>query len=1183
SQKQRPDAADPGSATPDEGDVGAFPIVGIGMSAGGLEVATEFLKAMPSDSGMGFVIVQHLEPTRRSLLAELLGRHTKMPVTEVEDGIEVQADHVYVIVPAQTLTIQDGILRLSEPAEPRGYRHPIDDFFTALAKDRGIRSIAVVLSGAGSNATAGIQDIKLAGGICIAQTPETAKFDSMPRHAIASGAVDYVLAPADMPAVLLRYAHHPYIEGDAATVIASASKANFGDVLTLVRARSGHDFRQYKRATLARRTHRRMGLAGLESFDDYIIKLRDDHSELQALVRDMMINVTGFFRDPEAWESLDRDVIAPLVQQASPDQAIRAWVPACSTGEEAYTIAMLISEHVETAEKGLRPKIFATDLADNNLAAARLGVYPGSMVESLAPERLDRFFERTGESYRIKREIRETVVFASQNLLTDPPYSKMDLVSCRNLLIYLDTDGQNRVFSLAHFALRVGGYLFLGNAESVGQRDHLFSIVSKRWRIYKRTDGGEPRLLDLPVWPPVQALERERTKPNLADVAVQELAKRFGPASVVIDRHYRIQHFHGTTGDYLTQPTGPPTLDLMAMARDGLALAIRRSVKQALEGKEFGKSVATRARTGRGVEVTASPLGARNGDGLMLVSFSPVGESVRSRDAPACANKGEPERARDYEDELKEARDELQAIVEDYETANEELKAANEEATSVNEELQATNEELESSKEELQSLNEELNAVNTELEHKVAELDESSDDLRNLLSGNDIATIFLDTDARIKWFTPAITRLFDVIDTDVGRPIANLAQKFVKGDLIGKAQAAIDRLAMSEEAVQADNGRRYSLRVQPYRTRDNRIVGAVASFVDITELERSKSGVVAARDYAEAIVKTVHDPMLVLNGDLRVQSANPAFYQYFQVDAEKTVGQLLFDLGNGGWNIPALRELLLEILPAQSWINNFAVEQDFPIIGRRWMVINGHRIVGFGDRPDLILLAFDDATERKNAERHREMLIAELSHRVKNSLAVVQSIAVQTLSGSKTLDEFSKAFTGRIQALSRAHDIALKSGYQQVTLAHIVDQALEPFKINDRIRIVEGVLVELNPVASQALTLMLHELVTNAIKYGALSVSAGIVSIGWRVDANRDDPRVILTWTESGGPAVIAPKRTGQGTRFIKGIVRYELKGEATLDFQPGGLCATISLPEKKAVSKAEASRVSGEGPHVVQ
>ncbi|WP_413992001.1 sensor histidine kinase [Labrys okinawensis] len=520
-----------------------------------------------------------------------------------------------------------------------------------------------------------------------------------------------------------------------------------------------------------------------------------------------------------------------------------------------------------------------------------------------------------------------------------------------------------------------------------------------------------------------------------------------------------------------------------------------------------------------------------------------------------------PERERDYDDELKEARDELHAVVEEYETANEELKAANEEATSINEELQATNEELESSKEELQSLNEELNAVNVELEHKVAELDETSDDLRNLLSGNDIATIFLDTHTRIKWFTPAVTRVFDVIDSDIGRPITNLAQKFVNGDLVGKARGAIDKLATTEEEVRADNGRFYSLRVQPYRTRDNRIAGAVASFVDVTDLQQSQSRTAEARDYAQAIVRTVHEPLIVLGGDLRVQSANPAFYKHFQGSAEETEGHLFYDLGNGQWDVPELRKLLGELLPSAGSIVNFEVEHEFPKIGHRWMVLNAQRIVGYGDRDDLILLAFDDVTERKQSEQHRDMLVAELSHRVKNSLAVVQSIAAQTLRNSKTLGEFDHAFTGRIQALGRAHDIALKGGYQHIPLSSIVELALDPFRINGGMEIGDIPQVEFSPIASQSLTLLLHELATNALKYGALSANNGRIAINCRLEASGTDPRIVLTWIESGGPVVTAPDRAGQGTRFIMGSVRHELHGNATLDFRPEGLRATIDFP----------------------
>ena len=1146
---------------PDEGEGGPFPIVGIGASAGGLEVATEFLNAMPPDSGMGFVIVQHLEPTRKSLLAELLGRQTSMPVVAIADGMKVEPNHVYVIIPAQTLLIEDGVLRLSEPAEPRGQRHPIDRFFTALATDQKTKAIAILLSGAGSNGTAGIQDIKLAGGMCIAQDPETAKFDSMPSHAIASGAVDYVLAPADMPDALIHYARHPYVDGsEAPEGVAEESESHFGDVVTLIRARTGHDFRHYKSNTLTRRTHRRMGLAGIESLDGYLDRLRGDPAELTALARDMMINVTGFFRDPEAWDALDSEVIGPLVAKAEDDQMIRAWVPACSTGEEAYTIAMILAERAETAEKKLGVKIFATDLADNNLAAARKGLYPGSMVESLSPERLERFFEKIGESYRVKPEIRESVVFAPQNLLTDPPYSKMDLVSCRNLLIYLETDAQERVLSLAHFALREGGYLFLGNAESVGRRDHLFATISKRWRIYRRIGGARGPAIDFPTWPPATQPVKKLPTSKLADITVNALAERFAPASVVIDRHYRIHHFHGATSAYLTLPAGAPTLDLMAMARDGLGLTIRRAVKKAIESGGHATFSATRPRTGA-VEVSVSPLdGHGDGEGLLLVSFRDESNADARPAARGNRKNAKREPERDYESELKEARDEIQATAEEYETANEELKAANEEATSVNEELQATNEELESSKEELQSLNEELNAVNSQLERKVEELDEVGDDLRNLLAGTDIATIFLDERLRIKWFTPAATALFDVIDTDIGRPITNLAQKFTNGDLVGSANAAITKLSMSEKEVLAHDGKSFLLRIQPYRTRGNRIAGAVASFVEITQLKKTRDEIARALSYAKAIVETVRDPLLVLDSELRVVSANPAFYKMFAISPSDAEGRKFFEMADRQWDTPELRRLLEKLLPEQGQVNDFEVHHFFSALGERTISVNARRIAADGGRAELILLTKQDITHRREAERHNEMLVGELSHRVKNSLAVIQSLATQTLRSSNSLDGFREAFLGRVQALARGHDLVLKGGLKDVALSVVVDQALEPFQSNGRIVIGDAPTVHLGHAASQSITMMLHELATNAVKYGALSTQGGKITIDWREEAAGKAKRVSLTWIESGGPAVSPPQRLGQGTRFIQQGVRYELGGNAILEYPPEGLRAAIDF-----------------------
>lgn len=1152
-----------------EGIGGAFPIVGIGMSAGGLEAAVAFLNAMPPDSGMGFVFIQHLDPTRDSMLADLLGRETAMPVVQVEDGMRVEPNRVHVIVPAKTLLIQGGALRLVDPAQPRGHRHPIDEFFTALALDQKAQAIAIVLSGAGSNGSAGIQDIKQAGGICIAQDPETAKFDSMPRHAVASDAVDFVLAPEKMPEVLLRYVQHSYVRSPRPEMAegpgTDGSGPGLDDVLTLLRSRAGQDFRQYKHNTLSRRVHRRMGLAHIEKLGEYLAWLEKDPNEAGALVKDLLIHVTAFFRDAEAWDALDREVIAPIVEKARRGQDIRVWVPACSTGEEAYTIAMLLAERGSALNKELAVKIFATDAVENHLGAARRATFPGSMVESLSEERLARFFDKLDDNYyRVKPVLRETVLFAPQNLLKDPPYSRMDLVSCRNLLIYLEPAAQERILSLAHFALREDGYLFLGNAETVGQRDHLFVSVSKRWRIYRRVGPARSRAIDFANWPTRDELGvGALAKPKLADIALKALAERFAPASVLIDRRYRALHFHGLTEDYLTQPSGTPTLDLLAMAREGLRLTIRSAVQRAIADDE---AVSLQARFNRrgattSVLVTASPVG----EDLILVSFAKDHGAALDTSAPPLTSVAASAQGRDLEEELRAARDEMRSTIEQFQATNEELTAANEEVTSVNEELQATNEELESSKEELQSLNEELSTVNSQLDHKIRELGEASDDLENLLAGNEVATIFLDTEMRIKWFSPGIQTLFALIHKDIGRPIADFSQKFADGQLLEKAQAAVARLVTSEQEVGGDNGRYYSLRVLPYRTRDNRIAGAVATFLDITDLKITQAEIVAARDYAEAIVQTVRDPLLILTADLRARSANSAFYATFGLDEAETAGRLIYELGHGEWNIAPLRDLLEEAIPNKKQIVDFEIELMVPHRGPRCFLLNARRIDSGIGRPELILLAMQDITERRDAARHQDMLMGELSHRVKNMLTVVQSIATQTRRYSTSLDVFHEAFQGRLQALATANDAVVEGSWKGVSIGGIVERALGPFGSSGQVVFGGGPSIDLIPQASLSLAMILHELATNAVKYGGLSVPTGQIAVSWRIQTNGNEEQVALDWTESGGPVVDVPARRGQGTKLIERSIAYDLRGKAILTFATDGLRALLSFPLTQA------------------
>lgn len=1155
-----------------------FPIVGIGMSAGGLEVASSLLRGMPIDSGMAFVIVQHLDPTRESLLAELLSRQTKMPVIQVEDGMAVEPNCVYVIVPAKTLLIKDGIFHLVEPAERRGMRHPIDKFFTSLALDRKQKAIAIVLTGAGSNGTAGLVDIKQAGGLCMAQDPKTASFNSMPRHAIDSDVIDYVLAPEDMPAALLRYVQHSYITDAKPEQIEPASGNGVEDIIILLQKSGIHDFRQYKRATLSRRIHRRMNLAHLEFLSEYAALLENSREELKALGKDLMINVTAFFRDPDAWKALEKDVIAPLVEQAGSGEPIRVWVPACSNGAEAYSIAMLLIEQSEASGKQLNIKIFATDAADHHLGAARKAVFPGSMVEGLSTDRLSRFFEKIDDNYyRVTQSVREIVLFAPQDLLQDPPYSRMDLVSCRNLLIYLQSSAQDKVLALAHFALREGGFLFLGNAETAGSSANLFAEVSKKHKIYRCIDKTRRPALNFTDWPNRHDDNlRTRNKPQSADIAINALAHHYAPASVLIDRNYQILHFHGSTEEFLAQPAGSPTMDLLALARQGLQMSIRTAVQKATadDKKITVQSSFKPVSAQQAVLVTACRVSSADGSVNILVSFE-IGSGNETQSKITNALAEDMKLSQDAEEVLRAARAEMRETVEQYETTNEELTAANEEVTSVNEELQATNEELEASKEELQALNEELSTINAQLDRKIVELGDVHDDMKNLLTGNDVATIVLDTKMCIKWFTPAIDSVFSLRSEDIGRPITNFAQKFNGGELLEKANAAVDHLTTSEAEVETFTEQYYRMRVLPYRTSDNRIAGAVATFVDITDLKRNHAVTAAEKEFSAAIVESVRTPLLVLDAKLRIQMASSAFESMFDIEIDESVGQMIYDVDAGVF-VPELRVLLEDMLPNHEKVDNFEVQLTTAAGVVKDLSMHARRIEGDANRPAAILLTIEDITERKADVRHQELMIGELSHRVKNTLTVVQSIANQSRRGSSTLEQFTQAFDGRLHALATANDLVIAGSWKSVDLRHLVDRAVRPFAQSGQFVIVDGPPVDLRPNVSLTVAMVLHEFATNATKYGALSSKAGKVSITWRIERDDSTPTFCFEWIESGGPAVIVPTKQGQGTRFIERSVTYELKGTITLDFATTGMRALLRFPLTETSIQPEDQKMEG-------
>jgi two-component system CheB/CheR fusion protein len=820
----------------------AFPVVGIGASAGGLEAFTEFFKALRPDCGMAFVLIQHLPPDRESMIAEILSRHTSMPIHQAKDATPVEINTAYVIRPGHTLTIKDGLLHLGDRLDKAGNNRPVDDFFKSLAIEQRERAICILMSGMGSNGTAGAQAIKAVGGLCIAQDPETAQFSSMPKHLVQAGYADYILRVREMPDALMKYISQPYVRGEDDTAL-QKDQQHLREILAILRTRSRQDFSGYKKPTVLRRIQRRMGLNHVSNLGDYARLLRQSTAEVISLGDDLLIHVTGFFRDPAAWESLRTNVIAPLVASREPNSQIRCWVTACSSGEEAYSLGMLLVEEAERARKPLDIKVFATDTAERTLANARAGLYPGGIEVEMSPERLDRFFQKEDALYRVRQELRQTVVFAPQNILQDPPFSRLDIATCRNLMIYLEPPVQNRLLAMLHFGLRQGGALFLGTSETVGDSTDLFEVIDEKSRIYRRIGPTRHGVVEFPLPRPTPAgLEpiRAGARPTLAQLTNSALLARHVPAAVTVDRDFRIVYFHGKTQAFFEQPTGEPSRDILTIALESMRGAIRTALQRAMTDNAAVTIVDGWIGEGdqrKRIAITASPLDVKAVSDYFVVSFDERPEPA----IPPTDRRSNVENNDNLADELRRMRDELQSTIEELQTRNEEHKASAEEVMSMNEEMQSTNEELETSREEMQSLNEELTTVNAQLQSKMEEYQAISSDLSSLLSSTDIAVLFLDPHFCIRRFTPAVKDLVDLIPADVGRPISDLAWKFTDPDLVNQAQAVMDKLVPREKEIFADSGRWYLRRVLPYRTSDNRIDGLVITFVDITERKRMES------------------------------------------------------------------------------------------------------------------------------------------------------------------------------------------------------------------------------------------------------------------------------------------------------------------------------------------------------
>ncbi len=856
---------------------GAPCIVGIGASAGGLDAIREFLRAMPAGSGVAFVVIQHLDPQHKSLAAELLAKCTAMPVTEAEHGVQVAPNHVYTSPPGTIVSIKGGVLRLTRAAAGDERRLPIDHFFRALGEDQRERAIGIIFSGSGADGAFGLRTIVENGGMVIAQQPDSAQFDGMPRSAIQTGLVSAVLPIAKMPRALIEYARHPYAEGAMPSAVSGA----LGQIMELMRSRHGFDFSGYKRAMLLRRIQRRMGLRGVKQPADYVRVLAAEAREADALFKDLLIGVTEFFRDQAAWDDLDAEVIVPLVASRGADEAIRVWVAGVATGEEAYSIAMLLCERVRAAGKRCPVQVFASDTSEDALAIARAGIYPAGIAARVSAQRLRRFFIELPDKhqYQVCEELRSCIVFCAHNLLRDPPYSNMDIVTCRNLLIYLDPETQKKAIRIMHFALRQGGTLFLGAAETLGEHDESFQPVSKKWRIFRRMGAAHREPMDFSVRRaglPAAGLMTRELAPRATDSAAlvqRVIMERFAPAAVLTDDKCNALYFCGPTDRFLQHPKGGPTQDLLALSREGLRSRLRSAIRQA--GADGSTVVVNDARVRRGdafepVRLTVSPAGpARDRGGLLLVVFE---------DAPVLApvpldRKGAAARLiNQLEEDLRTTREDLTSVIERQELSVDALRASNEEVVSANEELQSMNEELESSKEELQSLNEELNTVNQQLEGKVRELEDADSDLQNLLASSEIATVCLDGDFRIKWFSPTARQLLSLVPSDIGRPVNAFAPLLSDPAVISDAKKVISNRARGEAevCVDAPRGRQWFLRrTLPYRTHSDTVSGVIISYTDITDIHlKAEAQIATSLEQSQSLEAQVEQRVRLLHSEL---------------------------------------------------------------------------------------------------------------------------------------------------------------------------------------------------------------------------------------------------------------------------------------------------------------------------
>jgi two-component system CheB/CheR fusion protein len=1179
-----------GGGTPDEKrEPPVVPVVGIGASAGGLRALETLLPAIAPDSGLAYVIVQHLDPDHESVLASLLERRATVPVAVIQHQTAAEANHIYVIPPNASLTINDDRLLLAPPVERRGPRTPIDGFLVSLAEARGEKSAGVILSGSGSDGTLGLRAIKEHGGLTIAQ--QGAEYDGMMRSAVSTGMVDFVLPLADIPAKVADYFRH--LEGRRP----DTAGGNVADCLTgiaaLLRARTGHDFSGYKDKTVARRVRRRMQVLQIETVPAFIDRLRKEPNEVDILLQDLLIGVTNFFRDPQSFAALEEQVIPQLFKKKGPDDTVRIWVPGCSTGEEAYSIAMLLREHTPRGQGAPKLQIFASDIDEQALAVARVGRYPAAIAKDVPQGRLERYFVREDGTYRINSDLRELCLFSAHNLLRDAPFSRLDLLSCRNLLIYLTPELQNRLAPLFHYALNEGGYLFLGSSENLTRHTRLFATVDKPHRIFRRRSQVERLLPEFPLTAPDGLRRRSLTGPrtpadhdSLQSFAERQLLDRYAPAYVIISAEGDLLHGSGRTGKYLELPAGAPRIDVFSMARPGLRPDLRAGVHRAVSGGQVvvQKNVTVGTNGGRQlIDLIIHPLRPGSGqDATFMIVFQDIG-ALKTQEENAAAGDDDLESAnlRQMELELRATRERLQSTTEELESSNEELKSGNEELSSMNEELQSANEELETSKEELQSMNEELQTVNSELNARVEELSRANSDIANLLESTQIATVFLDRQLNVKSFTPAAKDVFRLVESDTGRPITHVRARFHADTVQDDAERVLRTLSTLERQIESsDSGARYVMRMLPYRTVDNVIAGVVLTFVDITRITAAEARIdELTHDLRErltnleALLNLVPVGILIVHEDGVVQvNQFGAMLVGEPPDGRQSAGLRPLTrplrLFEDGREVLADRQLLQAAARTIKPLPNFEGSLLRADGARIDVMINSSPLIGEDGRARGAIAAIVDITERKGAEARQQVLLHELQHRVKNIIATISALATRTLRSDVPVAQFADAFLGRLRGMAATHELLSRANWHGALLGELIDAALRAHASGDGAAVgVKGPEVTMTPNAAATLGMVFYELATNAAKYGALSRPGGRVEVTWRTESASPE-RVIVSWRETGGKPFDRSAPAGFGTTFVKRSIEYELQGTAEMEPAKDGVRWTLQFPVEQNVQR---------------